>query len=78
MAIGDNYYDGGQYCWQDICMNRIDSDAGLVVEGKLGIGTSTPATKFEVHFGALSYDTIIRGVDNIRFLRIKWYVLFSV
>jgi hypothetical protein len=43
MAIGDNYVDNTQFCWPpNNCANQIDAAADLVVEGIVGIGTSTP------------------------------------
>ncbi len=45
VAIGDNYYDGGEYCWEGICTNDIDDAADLIVEGKVGIGTASPGAR---------------------------------
>lgn len=61
-AIGDNYYDGSQYCWPGgTCANYIYSDldsdgivdAGedivdLVVQGRVGIGTASPTKNLDV------------------------------
>jgi len=44
MAIGDNYYKPSDYSWG----SEISSDADLVVEGKVGIGTTTPSEKLHV------------------------------
>jgi len=44
MAIGDNYYDASGYAWGV----NIDSDADLVVEGNVGIGTDNPQAKLDV------------------------------
>jgi hypothetical protein len=51
IAIGDNYYDSSQYCWEGSCTTNITSDTSLIVEGKVGIGTPTPASnvKLEVN-----------------------------
>ncbi len=48
MAIGDTYYDGGDYCWEGSCTNDIDNAADLIVEGKVGIGTAEPGEQLEV------------------------------
>jgi hypothetical protein len=44
VAIGDNYTDVTQYCWQGtgVCTNTIPTATDLVVEGNVGIGTSNP------------------------------------
>jgi hypothetical protein len=39
MAVGDNYVDHAQYCWGGGCLNAVDADADLIVEGNVGIGT---------------------------------------
>jgi hypothetical protein len=42
MAIGDNYSQN-TFCWPPAaCANQIDANADLVVEGNVGIGTTTP------------------------------------
>jgi hypothetical protein len=42
MAIGDTYFGSG-YCWPpDSCANNVDTNADLVVEGNVGIGTPNP------------------------------------
>lgn len=52
MAIGDNYIDGSQYCWSpDTCTTTINADADLLVEGRVGIGTTSPVAKLEVRGG---------------------------
>jgi len=49
MAIGTNYIDGATYCWGAGCgTNVIPDAASLVVEGNVGIGTTSPAYKFDV------------------------------
>lgn len=48
VAIGDNYTDGAQYCWTGTCTNTIDTNADLVVEGSVGIGTVTPQRQLTV------------------------------
>lgn len=45
IAVGDNYYDNNQYCWKSACTNSIDSEAALVVEGNVGIGTIVPSSE---------------------------------
>ena len=48
MAIGDNYYKNSDYCWAGSCTNTIGSNADLVVEGRVGIGTAKPGSKLDV------------------------------
>ena len=52
MAIGDNYYNPSGYPWD----SKIPSDADLVVEGKVGIGTNDPEKELHV-----AGDTEIEG-----------------
>jgi len=48
MAIGDNY-SGPTYCWSpDSCTKQIDSNADLIVEGNVGIGTTSPQAKLGI------------------------------
>ena len=47
MAIGDNYSDSSQYYWEDTFPN-IDSEADLIVEGNVGIGTTDPRKELNV------------------------------
>ncbi|MDD2680189.1 MAG: hypothetical protein PHO03_05290, partial [Candidatus Omnitrophica bacterium] len=44
IAIGDTYFDGGEVPWEaeDGDGNPIDLNADLVVEGNVGIGTTSP------------------------------------
>ncbi len=50
IAIGDGYINGSNYCWPgETCTNTINADADLVVEGNVGIGTTTPSVKLEVN-----------------------------
>ena len=42
LAIGDNYMDNSQYCWEGSCTNLIDAATDLIVEGNVGIGTANP------------------------------------
>ena len=47
-AIGENYIDGSQYCWEGTCTTQFDSDADLIVEGNVGIGTENPKAKLDI------------------------------
>jgi hypothetical protein len=47
MAIGDNYYDPSQYYWEDTFPN-IGSEADLIVEGNVGIGTTNPVFSLDI------------------------------
>ena len=41
MAIGNNYINGAQFCWAPgVCANQINANTDLVVEGRVGIGTT--------------------------------------
>ena len=59
MAIGDNYSDSSQYYWEDTFPN-IDSEADLIVEGRVGIGTPEPGAKLEVN-GAIKIGDATEG-----------------
>jgi len=50
MAIGDSYYQASEYCWAGwpSCTNDIDDNADLIVEGNVGIGTTSPSEELEV------------------------------
>jgi len=48
MAIGDSFYNSSHYCWEGSCTVSVDSDADLVVEGKVGIGTTDPEKELHV------------------------------
>lgn len=52
MAIGDNWCDSTNYCWDDppgsCTATIINADADLVVEGNVGIGTEDPGGKLEI------------------------------
>ncbi|MDD5155597.1 MAG: hypothetical protein PHF11_03830 [Candidatus Omnitrophica bacterium] len=50
MAVGTNYVQGGTYCWPggSSCTYTIPDAASLVVEGNVGIGTSTPQAALSV------------------------------
>jgi len=56
MAIGDSFYDPSHYCWEGSCTVSVDSDADLIVEGKVGIKTENPQEELHV-----AGDTEIEG-----------------
>ncbi len=67
MAIGDNYYDASGYAWGV----NIDSNADLVVEGNVGIGTITPQDlqdgrdiKLDVKNNIITDDVYLRNPKN--------------
>ncbi|MDD2680294.1 MAG: hypothetical protein PHO03_05820 [Candidatus Omnitrophica bacterium] len=51
IAIGDTYFDGGEMPWEaeDGDGNPIDLNADLVVEGNVGIGTTSPTGPLDVY-----------------------------
>ena len=49
IAIGETYINGGTYCWEGTCTNTINTNADLVVEGNVGIGTVNPGEKLDVN-----------------------------
>jgi len=49
MAIGDTYVVGSSYCWEGTCTTTIDPNAVLVVEGNVGIGTTSPGARLDVN-----------------------------
>ncbi|UCC95551.1 MAG: hypothetical protein JSW40_02075 [Candidatus Omnitrophota bacterium] len=51
MAIGDNYIDTSQYCWEGACKTPINPDADLVLQGNVGIGTINPQATLDVSGG---------------------------
>jgi len=65
VAIGGTYYDTSQYCWSsDTCTNRIPDAASLVVEGNVGIGTSSPGCKLHVYGSGAALTVDSSGVTN--------------
>ena len=64
MAIGDNYIDHDNYAWEesDGDGGEIDYLADLVVEGNVGIGTTSPSRTLEIS-SALTGGTYL-GVGN--------------
>ncbi|MFA5093516.1 MAG: hypothetical protein WC543_06250 [Candidatus Omnitrophota bacterium] len=50
VAIGDNYLDGANYTWEETAGDggEVKQDVDLIVEDKVGIGTSTPNNLLQV------------------------------
>ena len=67
MAIGDNYIDGAAYCWDGTCTNTINTNADLVVEGNVGIGTTGPIQELDVNG-----DIILSGLNTTRAIYGSW------
>jgi hypothetical protein len=65
MALGDSYYDSSQYCWEGNCSITIDSNADLIVEGNVGIGTVNSDVKLHIQDLDKSPDTMGQEVLRI-------------
>jgi len=48
IAIGSTYSQSSEVCWEGSCNRPIDSNANLVVEGNVGIGTVSPSVKLDI------------------------------
>jgi len=50
LAIGENYYNYADYCWEGgaNCNNDIEDEASLAVEGRVGIGTPEPGRALHI------------------------------
>ena len=72
LAIGDNYYDASNYPWDTdglapIGSSEIAQNADLVVEGNVGIGTTSPEGKLHVSDGQ-----VIAGFVETSSAAIDW------
>src|SRR3989338_72137 len=75
MAVGDNYYNGSQYCWSPAtCTNQIDGvssscwpncNTDLIVEGKVGIGTASPTSRLNIWGTAADENTYLIDFTRI-------------
>ncbi|MDD2680195.1 MAG: hypothetical protein PHO03_05320 [Candidatus Omnitrophica bacterium] len=63
IAIGDTYFDGAEVPWEaeDGDGNPIDLNADLVVEGNVGIGTTSPFQKFETIIDPTYFGSVALG-----------------
>jgi len=58
IAIGENYVQGGTYEWDEYLgdpFHNIDYNADLVVEGNVGIGTTSPQYALDVGVGSTTW-----------------------
>jgi hypothetical protein len=58
MAIGPSWYNNSVACWSGSCTYSINSYTDLVVERRVGIGTSSPGAQLAVSATASTYDAI--------------------
>jgi len=75
MAVGDNYYNGSQYCWSPAtCTNQIDGvssscwpncNTDLIVEGNVGIGTASPTSRLNIWGTAADENTYLIDFTRI-------------
>src|SRR3989338_1182619 len=65
MAVGTNYYNGSAYPWDTGggCAGNEICNADLVVQGNVGIGTTSPTAKLRVYYGGP--DTLSDGITYV-------------
>ena len=74
MAIGDTYYDGSRFCWPGgSCTTAIDTNADLIVEGNVGIGTTEPIRLLHLFSPSVSSEIIMEVADSPADYR-KWNI----